>query len=195
MPKSRSEEVYDHAIKLVTPFSTTLGHPWAVVPDGPARYQGWPIYSRRFREWIAYTFFARHAIYPGCNALDSAIALLAANARFGNSPNRDIFTRLGHTGDPYRPHSVLLHLANSANEFIEITQNGHVIKRATPLPDSHFLSSPATAPLPHPTHIRASTVDQLQELLHLPAPALHRILIWLFAALRPAPPYPVLGPF
>ena len=43
--KPRSELIFDHAIKHVTPFSTTLGHPWVVVPDGPTRCYGWPIFG------------------------------------------------------------------------------------------------------------------------------------------------------
>src|SRR5712692_9363028 len=48
MQKSRSELVFDHAIKHATPFSTTLGHAWIIVPDGHTRCFGWPIFSRRF---------------------------------------------------------------------------------------------------------------------------------------------------
>src|SRR5258708_1657329 len=150
MTKSRSEEIYDHAIKNVTLFSTTLNHPWAIVPDGPARYQGWPIRSRRFRQWIAHTFFDTHLLYPGRHSLDSAIEVLGARARFGGFPTGEIFTRLGHTGNPHRPDSVLLHLANEKNELLEITPSGHRVINAsqlpdsqTPrLPDSHFLSTP-----------------------------------------------------
>src|ERR1039457_3172240 len=161
--KSRSEQIFDHAIKFVTPFSTTLGHPWAIVPDGPVNYRGWPLYSRRFREWLADSFQREHTVFPGLHALDSAVSMLAARARFNEFPAGQIFTRVGSTGDPRRPTSVLLHLANKNNETLEITPSGHHTRSATylpgsltpRLPDSHFLATASTLPLPYP--IRTST--------------------------------------
>src|SRR5258708_6519334 len=138
MTKSRSEEIYDHAIKHVTLFSTTLNHPWAIVPDGPARYQGWPIRSRRFRQWIAHTFFDTHLLYPGRHSPHRATEVRAPRAGSGGFPPGKIFPRLGHTGDPHRPHSVLLHLANEKNELLDITPTGHRVISAHQSPDSRL---------------------------------------------------------
>jgi putative DNA primase/helicase len=195
MLKSRSEQLFDHARKYATPFSTTTGQPWALVPDGPTRQQGWPLYSRRFREWLAQTFLNDHALYPGCHALDSAISMLAANARYSQLPASQIFTRLGSTGDPRRPRSVLLHLANSNDDVLEITPDSFASRTPRP-PDSQptyrFISAATTSPLPYPVRTSTPLPEQLETLLALRGPALHRILVWLFATFRPSAPYPVL---
>jgi energy-coupling factor transporter ATP-binding protein EcfA2 len=193
MHKSRSELIYDHVLKYATPFHTTTGHAWAIVPNGPIHHQAHPLHSRLFREWLAQTFLNDHGLYPGCHALDSAIAILAANARFTQLPSSQIFTRLGHTGPPRTPRSILLHLANANDDVLEITPESDG-SRVTP-PDSQprrFLSSPDTLPLPDPIRTSTPLPEQLETLLGLRGPALKRILIWLFAALRPSPPYPVL---
>src|SRR5258708_26436485 len=103
MLKSRAEEVFDHTIQRVILFSTTLEHSWAIVPTGWSVSQAWPVHSRRFRERIAHSFFTKHLLYPGRHSLESAITLLGAIARHGGAPKGEIFTRLGHTGNPHRP--------------------------------------------------------------------------------------------
>src|SRR5258708_5999735 len=169
MTKSRAEEVFDHTIRRVTLFSTTLGPPWAIFPDGPL--QAWPVYSRRFREWIAYSFFTKHLLYPGRHSLESAITVLAAYAHHGGAPKGEIFTRLGHTGNPHRPDSVLLHVANGTNELLESTKIGYGIIPAPqppdprlPSPDSHSLPPPPPPPPPFPVPNRATVADQLESL-------------------------------
>src|SRR5258708_19101791 len=113
--KPRSELIFDHAVRFVTPFSTTLGHPWVVVPDGPTRSYGWPIFSRRFRQWLAHSFNHEHRIFAGWHALGSALNMLAAHARYSPFPPGEIFTPLGWRGDPRPPHSVLHHPPNPHN--------------------------------------------------------------------------------
>jgi hypothetical protein len=156
----RSQQLYDHAIKFVTPFSTTLGHAWVIVPNGPTRHHGWPIFSRRFRSWLASTFHNEHGLFPGCHAIDSALTLLAAHASYSQFPSGEIATRIGWLGDPCRPESVLLHLANANDELIEITPDAHRVitvedlnRRASrlPTPDSRLLppTSSSNRPPPH----------------------------------------------
>jgi hypothetical protein len=206
MNKTRSEQLYDHALRYATPFHTTTGHAWAIVPHGPLSHHAHPLHSRLFREWLAQTFLNDHGLYPGCHALDSAIATLSANARFTALPSSQIFTRLGHTGPPRTPRSILLHLANANDDVLEITPESSDTRLGPPVedpcrnsrlptPDSQpyrFLSSPSSLPLPDPICTSTPLPDQLETLLGLRGPALHRILVWLFATLRPSPPYPVL---
>jgi hypothetical protein len=75
----RSEQIFNHALRYATPFSTTLGHAWAIVPDGFSRYHGWPIRSRRFREWLAHSFHREHGLFPGTHALNSAMQMLSVS--------------------------------------------------------------------------------------------------------------------
>jgi hypothetical protein len=202
--KPRSELIFDHAVRFVNPFSTTLGHPWVIVPDGITRSYGWPIFSSRFRQWLAHSFNHEHGIFAGGHAIDGALNMLAAHARYSQFPRGEIFTRVGWRGDRRRPHSVLLHLANANNELLEITADSHHIidcwrfpASGTPgLPASqpwHFLSGDTTIPIPHPVTSTTPLLDQLHEILGISGPALTRILVWLFAALRPTGPYPVLA--
>jgi hypothetical protein len=189
IPKSRSELIFDHAQKFATPLRTTLGHTWAIVPEGSGRYHGYPIPSQRFEQWLAHSFHTEHSIYPGRNALENAVRMFAAHARHSDFPTSDVFTRLGWRGDRRLPQSVLLHLANANNELVEITPHGHHIVTSE---SWHFLAGPAILPLPRPIDNSATLRDHLRPLLNLDGPALDRAIVWLFATLRPSPPYPAL---
>ena len=189
MRKSRSEQIFDYAFKFATPFSTTLGHPWAIISEGPLRY-GLPVRSESFHEWLACAFQREYDLWPGCHAMRGAIRIFAAHASYAELPVTEVFTRVGWRGDRLHPESVLIHLANSDNESIEITPTGHCIANT----DSwRFLAAGSTAPLPRPATSNANLVEQLQSLLGLSGAALHRAAIWLFAAMRPTGPYPVLS--
>ena len=189
MTKSRSEQIFDHALRYVTPFRTSLGHSWAIIPDGPGRYHGLSVTSRGFRQWLAHSFHYEYSLFPGAGAVGAAVDMLEAKARHSEFPVSDIFTRVGWRGDRRMPQSVLLHLANANNEVIEITPGGHRIVNAE---SWHFLAGASTEPLPRPIASTVTLIDHLRSLLHLDGPALERIVIWLFAALRPLGPYPVL---
>jgi hypothetical protein len=189
MSKSRSEQIFDHARKFATPIRTTLGHSWAIVPDGNGRYRGYPVSSHGFRLWLAHSFHTEHSIYPGTNSLESAVGMFAAHALHSEFPTSDVFTRLGWRGDRRVPQSVLLHLANANNELIEITPSGrHIVSSES----WHFLASPAILPLPRPVDNNTTLRNHLHSLFNLDGTALDRSIVWLFAALRPSAPYPVL---
>jgi energy-coupling factor transporter ATP-binding protein EcfA2 len=188
LSKTRSELIFDHAVRFILPFRSA-GHAWAVIPDGPFQQHAEPIHSRDFREWLANSFYQEHGLFPGAAALDNAIRMLESRARRGDSPGEDIFARLGFRGDRRRPDAILIHLGNAAHDVVEITSAA----RRTVSDDSwQFLTSAATRPLPRPVHSTVSPLQHLRDILRLPDPVLHRALIWLFAALRPAGPYPVL---
>ena len=189
MQISKSQQIFDHARKLATPLRTSLGHTWAIVPDGAGRYRGYPVSSRGFEQWLAHSFHTEHSIYPSADALQSAVRMFAAHAAHSDFPTSDVFTRVGWRGDRRLPQSVLLHLANANNELVEITPNGHRIVGSE---SWHFLAGPATLPLPRPTGNTVTLRDHLRALLNLDGTALERTIVWLFAALRPSAPYPVL---
>ncbi len=190
MYTTRSEQIFNHALRFATPFSTTLGHAWAIVPDGFSRYHGWPIHSARFREWLAHSFHRELGLFPGVHALNSAVRMLAAHAHHSEFPATQIFTRIGFQGPHLNPQAILVHLANSAEEIVEITPAGHRLVTAQ---SWRFLSGAATAPLPRPIATSATVLDQLRPILDIDETALHRAIIWLSAALRPTGPYPVLS--
>lgn len=189
MTKSRSEQIFDHAQKFATPFRTSLGQPWAIVPDGPDRYRGFPIMSRGFEHWLSFSFHTEHNIFPGASALESAIRMFAAHASHSEFPVSDVFTRVGWRGDRRLPQSVLLHLANSRNELVEITASGHRIISAE---SWHFMAWSPTLPLQRPVDSNVTLRDHLQALINIDGAALDRTVLWLFAALRPGGPYPIM---
>jgi len=189
MSKPRSDQVFDHAQKFAAPFRTTLGQTWAIVPDGPGRYRGYPVSSHSFRQWLAQSFHTAHSIYPNTSALESAVRMFEAHAHHLDFPASDVFTRVGWRGDRRLPQAILLHLANTNNELVEITPNGHRIVSAD---SCRFVTGPGTLPLPRPIDNTVTLRDHLRPLLNLDGPALERTIVWLFAALRPSAPYPAL---
>src|ERR1022692_2837137 len=152
MHQSRSEQIFQHAVKFATPFSTSLGHPWPIIPEASGRFHGWPIASARFRQWLVDSFYHEHSLYPGFHAINSALTMFAARARFADFPTTDTFTRIGLRGHPRRPQAILIHLAHPANELIEIPAAAHRIISAD---GWHFLAGSSTAALPRP----ARTLD------------------------------------
>ena len=189
MKKSRSEQIYDQAFKSTTPFRTSLGHAWVIIPDGFGRYHGWPIASRAFHNWLADSFHQEFEIFPGDQSMKTAVRMFEARAIRSDFPVSEIFTRVGWRGDPRSPQSVLLHLANANHELVEITAGGHHVVSSQ---SWHFLSGASTEALPRPVDSSLTLHDHLHALLNIHGPALERVLVWLFAALRPSGPYPVL---
>src|SRR5205807_9420678 len=55
-----------------------------------------------------------------------------------------------------------------------------------------FVAGPATIPLARPVDNSLTLRDHLRALFNLDGIALERTIVWLFAALRPSAPYPVL---
>ena len=81
MSKPGSEQIFNHAQKFATPVRTTVGAPWAIVPDGDA-YRGHPVTSLGFQQWLAQSFHAEYFIYPDTNALESAVRMFTTNSNF-----------------------------------------------------------------------------------------------------------------
>ena len=192
-PRTISEQIYNHAIRLIAPFASDTGAAWAAVPTGPLTHEAWPLASLEFRNWLAHGFFAEHGLCPSESSLDFAVRLIQARARYGaEQPRRDVFTRIGWRGIALRPDTLTIDLASPSREIVEINAHGW---RSTTNETWSFRPIPGALPLPRPAYLSDSVtplVDVLRDLLPLPAAALHRLAIWLFAALRPAGPYPIL---
>jgi putative DNA primase/helicase len=211
-----SEVIYNHAIRTIAPFASEPGSTWAAVPTGPLTHEAWPLASAQFRDWLAHSFHAEHGLFPGHQSLRHAIRMIQARARFDlQRPKEDVFTRIGHRGDPLLPDALAIDLANPAHETVEITAQGW---RTTNGQGWRFRSIAGSRPLPRPipsSQTPLTRAQQLGRLLvpispafpsagrqlldsltpllpNLPAPALHRLAIWVFSALRPAGPYPIL---
>jgi putative DNA primase/helicase len=187
-----SEQIFNHAMRFAAPFASEPGHTWAAIPTGALTHETCSVASDRFREWLAHSFHHEHGIFPSHHSLRHAVRILEAHARFSDRPREEVFTRIGwRGGDPLSPRSIAIDLANPAREVVEITAQGW---RITDSAGWRFRSGPGSRPLPRPTPgSRLLTPDSLASVLpDVPTPALHRLAIWLFAALRPAGPYPIL---
>jgi hypothetical protein len=187
-----SEQIYAHAARVIAPFSSASGATWAAVPTGPDTHESWPLASRQFRNWLSNSFMAEHEIFPGRHALNHAITLLQARARFDSSRARqEVFDRIGYRGRAHCPDALVINLANETGDVVEITTHGWAIRndearRFRPVPAARPLPRPADAPDP------ATLTALLALLLPLPKADLNRIAVWMFSALRPAGPYPPL---
>ena len=84
-----SEQIYNHAVRLISPFASQPGSTWAAVPTGPFTHQAWPIASAQFRDWLAHSFHAEHGVFPGHHSMRHALRMIHARARFDPSkPSR-----------------------------------------------------------------------------------------------------------
>jgi putative DNA primase/helicase len=188
-----SEQIFNHAMRFAAPFASEPGHTWAAIPTGALTHEACSVASDRFREWLAHSFHHEHGIFPSHHSLRHAVRILEAHARFSDRPREEVFTRIGwRGGDPLSPRSIAIDLANPAREVVEITAQGW---RITDSAGWRFRSGPGSRPLPRPTpgSLTPRLLDSLATLTSgQSASNLCRLATWLFAALRPSGPYPVL---
>ncbi|HLJ49562.1 MAG TPA: hypothetical protein VKU01_26295 [Bryobacteraceae bacterium] len=190
MRNTLSEQLFNHAIRNISPFASHTGHAWAAIPTSPTTHEAWPLASQRFQDWLAHSFFTEHNIFPGRQALSQSVRMLQAHARFGEMPQREIPTRIGTIGHPLRPTSLTIDLATPSSRIIAITPQGWTIRDDL---GSEFLAVSGALPLPPPKTAPGNLVERLRQLLPVHSTlALHRIIAWLYSALRPAGPYPIL---
>jgi putative DNA primase/helicase len=192
MSQALSEQIYNHAVRLIAPFASEPGSTWAAIPTGLFTHQSWPIASAQFRDWLAHSFHAEHGVFPGQHSMRHALRMIHARARFDlQQPKQEVFTRIAHLGDPLRPTALTIDLANPDREAIEITAQGWKI---TTTEGRRFRPVAGTLALPRPSpDSRLLTPDSLASLVNdLPTPTLNRLAVWLFSSLRPSGPYPIL---
>ena len=126
---SLSEQIFNHAMRHAAPFASEPGHTWVALPTGPLTHEACSIASDRFRDWLAHSFYHEHGIFPSHHSLRHAVRIIQAHDRFGDRPRQEVFTRIGWTGDPLRPHSLSIDLANPTREVVEITRENSANKR------------------------------------------------------------------
>jgi hypothetical protein len=99
--------------------------------------------------------------------------------------------RISFEGDPYAPSRIILDLANTGGELVDISSRGWEITNNF---HHSFRQSQTTLPLPTPPESRGTPPpDQLRKLLNLDTGSgWRRILAWTISAIRPTGPYPIL---
>ncbi|HUJ20603.1 MAG TPA: hypothetical protein VLX58_03730 [Bryobacteraceae bacterium] len=179
-----------------TPFTSQDGQPCASVPGSLDSRHVHPIRSAAFRDWLTNNFYNEFEMPPSPEAFRAVLCTLEARARYGDFPSQRLDHRLGFEGDPLIPSKIILDLANSSGEVLEIDSHGWRLRDNM---QHSFRQSITTLALPHPIappggNLTADTsaLDQFARLFSLDATDRARVFAWLIGALRPAGPYPIL---
>jgi hypothetical protein len=196
MPASRTDQsrsLLYHA-REATPFRSIDGQPCATIPTSTESRILVPLRSAEFRDWLFSNFYKEFETAPSASAYRDALRTLEAQARFTNFPEQRVNHRLSFVGDPFLPNKIVLDLANSRGEVLEISSRGWSLQTTQ---QHAFRSSTSTLALPRPTPgeeaLPSASLTQLRTLLNLRNDKTwSRILVWLTAALRPSGPYPIL---
>jgi hypothetical protein len=138
--------------------------------------------SKAFRHWLTHKFFERFEKPPGSQALQDALGVLEARARF-SSPECGVFTRVA----PLPNNGICIDLCNDNWQAIEIHPDAWHI---TDHPPVYFRRAKGMLPLPCP--IRGGSMEKLRSLLDIGDDKNWILLLaWLLAACRPTGPFPV----
>ncbi|SPE25206.1 hypothetical protein SBA6_100020 [Candidatus Sulfopaludibacter sp. SbA6] len=154
-----------------------------------------PVRSPAFRDWFFHEFYTRYNLPPAPRAFHALLNHLEAEANHHDQHNRrlDVWRRIGSLGGPIPTH-ILLDLANSDGQYVEISPDGW---KTTAGPGVLLQTSRSTvslpAPKPGPQAPALGPLDALRSCLNLPSRAAWlRCLAWLLSALRPYGPFPFL---
>jgi len=203
------------------PFIGDAGQVFITLPEPKGRIL--PIRSPEFRNWFYYRAIAHHETIPSPYAFRAILNCLEARAsEHTEGTGLPVFDRVGGFTEHLILRRIILNLANSHGEYVEITSTGW--KTIATVLD-RFQTSPTTCSLPHPDPPRFPVpapepvdpnapkpwtpdpapdplapepqslppLEVLRSILNLPSrPAFLRVLAWLLAALRPTGPFPFL---
>jgi hypothetical protein len=155
---------------------------FAIVPQNRHR-EVWPIKGKGFRDWLNHRFYLDQRKPPGNQALQDAIRLLEAKARFEGEQHQT-FTRIGEHGG-----NIFLDLCNSTWEAVEITAHGWRVIQNPPV---MLRRTRGMLYLPKP--VPGGSLVELKPFLNLPDDdgAFRLVAGFLVQALSPSGPYPIL---
>jgi hypothetical protein len=176
--------------RAATPFCSEDGEPCASVPSTVDSRRVLALRSASFRDWLTANFYSEYETAPSLTAFSAALRVLEARAKYGEQQAQKVDHRLSFEGDPFLPSRIILDLANSAGELLEISSQGW---RITDNLRHSFRQSATALPLPCPDASLASRpLEQFAGIFRLEGDNRTRALAWLAAALRPVGPYPIL---
>lgn len=179
---SRQADKLIQLAEAVRLFKTPEGELYAQFPiDG--RWETHALKSAAVRHWLTLTYAEQYDSVPNKTALDTALSLLEARARFRGRV-REVSVRVA-----WQDEALYLDLCNERGEVAKITAEGWEVTTDAPV---LFTRSNSMLPLPAPE--RGGTLDELDTLLNLQDEK-DRVLVkaWLIGALHPTGPYPVLA--
>jgi hypothetical protein len=142
----------------------------------------WSIRSKVFKGWLARRFYHTTAGAPSSEALQSALNVIEAKARF-EAPERKVHVRVGGLDG-----RLYLDLADKHWQAVEIDLTGW---RVIDNPPVRFLRAAGMQALPAP--VAGGSVKTLRSFLNVKSDTDFVLVVaWLLAALRHSGPYPVL---
>jgi indole-3-glycerol phosphate synthase len=205
LPKPRSPRPpsgFDAFLRIAdrgVPFTAVGGRAFMTVPALFSGYHTFPIRSRAFRQWFFDQCLSDYDTIPTAQAFTAILRYLEAQAaRDPNTCGIRVPYRIDSRGSSPTPEKILLDLANSEGQFVEITPDGWQVTSGEGVPfetSSSTCALPAPEPPGDPDPQMGSPLDILRSTLNLGAPSSPdwlRCLAWLLAALRPNTPYPIL---
>jgi hypothetical protein len=143
----------------------------------------WPIRSRGFRAWLCRQFFLRTGGAPNSDAMQSAMGVIEARARF-EAPERIAHLRVGE-----QEGKIYVDLCDTAWRAIEIDSVGWRIVNCPPI---RFRRAAGMKALSEP--VKGGSVQRLRSFLNVKAESDFVLIVaWLVAALRGKGPFPVLA--
>lgn len=157
------------------------GDAYAVVPVN-GHHETWALKSSGARDWLLGRFYAQHGESASPQAMQEALGILGAKARF-EGPQWPVRLRIAEYGG-----AIYLDLCNDAWEAVEITGEGwHVVAE----PPVRFRRTAGMLALPTP--VRGGAVDALRPFVNVGNEHDWRLLIsWVVMAYCPRGPYAVL---
>jgi hypothetical protein len=143
----------------------------------------WSIRANGFTRWLRRRFFEKLKSAPNSEAMQSALGVIEAKAHF-DAPERKVYLRVGEF-----ENKIYLDLCDTDWRAIEVDANGWRVVTAPPV---RFRRTRGMLPLPVP--VPGGTIKELRSFLNVKSDADFTLNVaWLFAALRPTGPYPVLA--
>jgi hypothetical protein len=186
MQKFKHPDVVVRIAERVTSFTSHDGRAFIQLPAGvDYACVSLPVRSDACRIWFEEQYFVETDRHPSARVYSAFCRHIESRAVYGpDRGQQQVFRRAASLDG-----KIVVDLANSDGEYIEITPDGHRIHRGVPGPP--FETSAATLPLPEPVP-SPDALDQLRQLLRLEGNPWFRVLCWLLSALRSTGPIPIL---
>jgi hypothetical protein len=137
--------------------------------------------NKRFRTWLARTFYMAIGKAPSSQAMQDAIGVLEGKAVFEGA------TRTVHVRVAGQNGKIYIDLCNKAWQVVEVCLSGWQVLAESPV---MFRRPKAMLPLKAP--VLGGSISELRKFVHMDDPDWVLFLGWLVAAFRPVGPYPVL---
>lgn len=163
-------------------FSHTPDDDPYVTIDTNKHEETWPVRSTTLRSYLTKVYYMCTQKPPSKQALDSALLLLEAQARF-DGPELPAFLRIAQFSD-----YTYLDLCNERWEVVEITPRGWSVISTCPV---KFTRRKGMQALPRPQD--HGDIELLKPFINVSNERDFQLVVaWLIAALRPVGPYPIL---